>query len=116
MSTCVLQDNKKLNEKFTKITENGKSCDANISSQQNVITRAEKIKLGETSKVRSRLSDKAVQRSNPRPGTIILSSKLDHCLGSAHPTKINLTSHWVPWGSLSSHPLAALGLVKMDSI
>lgn len=80
------------------------------------------MKLEETSKVRSRLSDKAVQRSNPRPGTKILSSNLEHCLGSVHPiipsvpTKINLTSHWVPWGSLCSHPLAALSLVKMDGI
>lgn len=44
---CVLQDNKKLNEKFIKIKENGKLCDANISSQQtaqNVITGALKMK------------------------------------------------------------------------
>lgn len=60
--------------------------DANTSSQQtaqNVITGALKTKLVETSKVRPRLSDKAVQRSNPRPGTIIPSSKLEHCLDSA---------------------------------
>lgn len=86
MSTCVLQDNKKLNEKFIKIKENGKSCDANISSQQtaqNVIAGALKIKLAETSKVRSRLSEEAVQRSNPRPGKRIPSFKLEHCLDSA---------------------------------
>lgn len=60
--------------------------DANISSQQtaqNVIIGALKTELVETSKVRSSLSDKAVQRSNPRPGTIIPSSKLEHCLDSA---------------------------------
>lgn len=106
---CVLQDNKKLNEKFIKIKENGKLCDANISSQQtaqNVITGALKMKLAETSKVRSRMSDKAVQRSNPRSGTIIPSPKLEHCLdsaaGAAHPigpsvpTKINLGTLGVP--------------------
>lgn len=129
---CVLQDNNKLNEKFIRVKENGKSCDANISSQQtaqNVITGALKTEQAETSKVRSRLSDKAVQRSNPRPGTIIPSHNLEHCLGLSSsaagalhpispsvPTKINLMWHWVSWGSLCSHPLAALGLMQMDAI
>lgn len=93
---CVLQDNKKLTEKFIKIKENGKSCDANISSQQtaqNVITGALEMKLAETSKVRSRLSDKAVQRSNLRPGTIIPFSKLEHCLDSADQLQVPLCTH-----------------------
>lgn len=124
---CVLQDIKKLNEKFIKIKENGKLCDANISSQQtaqNVITGALKMKLAETSKVRSRMSDKAVQRSNPRSGTIIPSPKLEHCLDSAadavHPIGPSVPTKkkkiWVPWESLCSHPPAVLGLVQMDVI
>lgn len=79
MSTRVLQDNKKLTEKFIKIKENGKSCDAKISRQQagqNLIIGALKTRLEETPKVTSRLSDKAVQRGNSRPGAVIPYSNL----------------------------------------
>lgn len=79
MNTRVLQDNKKLIEKFTQIKENGKSCDAKIPRQQtgqNLITGALKTRLEETPEVTSRLSDKAAQRSNSRPGATIPYSNL----------------------------------------